>query len=47
MNGANKTAAILRKMTPEYKAYMDENILADSVFISATGPIPVRIMLDI
>ena len=45
--GAKKTAVILKNATPLYKAKNEENILALSVSISATGPIPVKIILDI
>jgi hypothetical protein len=42
--GAKNTAVMLRNATPLYRAYIEEKILAEGVFISTTGPIPVRIM---
>lgn len=45
--GAKKTAVMLKKATPLYKAKSEENTFAPSVFISATGPIPVKIKHDI
>lgn len=45
--GAKKTAVMLKNATPLYKAKIEENIFAPSVFISATGPIPVKIIQDI
>jgi len=47
MIGAKNTAVTLRKATPLYRANRDEKILAALVFISITGPIPVRIIHDI
>ncbi len=35
---------IFRKVTPLYNAKSEENILAEEVVISTTGPIPVRII---
>ena len=45
--GAKKTAVILKKAMPLYKAYRDEKNFAVPVVISATGPIPVNIILAI
>jgi hypothetical protein len=45
--GAKNTAVTLRKATPLYKAYNEENNLAAADFISTTGPIPVNIIQDI
>jgi hypothetical protein len=45
--GAKKTAVMLKNATPLYNAKIEEKIFAPSVLISATGPIPVKIMHDI
>ena len=45
--GAKKTAVMLKNATPLYSAKNEENIFAQSVFISTTGPIPVNIIQDI
>lgn len=44
MIGAKNTAVILKKATPLYSAYSEEKIFAEAVFISTTGPIPVKII---
>ena len=44
--GAKKTAVMLKNATPLYRAKIEEKIFAPFVFISVTGPIPVKIIQD-
>ena len=43
-NGAKNMATVLKKITPLKSAYAEAKNLAESVFISFTGPIPVKII---
>lgn len=42
--GANKIATVVKKTIPLKSAYKEENIFAEELTITDTGPMPVKII---